>query len=393
MTKKKLLFVGGGYADIPLIAAARKLGYYVISSGNRPDEMGHSYSDEYQFADFSDKDCVLDVAAKNKVDAICSCCNDFSALSVAYAAEKLGLPGHDGYETAKIVHHKDSYREFALKNSIPAPRAKGFKDVDNALAGLEEFNFPVMVKPVDLTGGKGISRMDSFEQAHSVVENAFAVSKSKRIVIEEYVSGTRHGFSAMLHDRKVKFFFIDNEYYYKNPYLVAAASCPSLASAEVEKKLVYYCEKIASALALKDGILHVQFILSRGEPVIIEICRRAPGDLYVQLVKHATGIDYPAWIVKAETGADISGLRQAPPNGIYSRHCLMTDKNGVIKDIVFDKSLKDNIIDKLMWWKPGDLVSDFMTRKFGILFLKYGSLEEMNAKSEAIHELIKVELI
>lgn len=111
---KKLLIAGGGYADIPLIFSAKKLGYHVITTGNRPDELGHLYSDEYHQADFSDIKTMLTLSKQLKISAICACCNDFSALSSAYVAENLGLPGHDSYNTAKIIHHKDLYRQFAL---------------------------------------------------------------------------------------------------------------------------------------------------------------------------------------------------------------------------------------------------------------------------------------
>jgi len=122
-----LLIVGGGYADIPLILSAKKLGYHVITTGNRPNELGHLYSDEYHQADFSDIEAILTLSEQLKISAICACCNDFSALSSAYVAEKLGRPGHDSYETAKIIHHKDLYRQFALKHGISSPIAMGLK--------------------------------------------------------------------------------------------------------------------------------------------------------------------------------------------------------------------------------------------------------------------------
>ena len=156
-SKKNLLVAGGGYADIPLILSAKQLGYYVISSGNRSDELGHRYSDEYQPADFSDPEAILHLAKQLKVSAICACCNDFSALSTAYAAEQLGLPGHDPYSTSQIIHYKDLYRQFAMKHGIATPRAMGFVNKNDALVSLALFSFPVIIKPVDLTGGKGIS--------------------------------------------------------------------------------------------------------------------------------------------------------------------------------------------------------------------------------------------
>ena len=79
----------------PLILAAKKLGFRVITTGNAPELVGHAYADEYYYADFSDKDEVLTLAREQRIDAICACANDFGAITAAYVAEEMGLPGHD----------------------------------------------------------------------------------------------------------------------------------------------------------------------------------------------------------------------------------------------------------------------------------------------------------
>jgi len=388
--KKRLLIAGGGYADIPLILSAKKLEYHVITSGNRPDELGHRYSDEYQPADFSDPEAILHLAKRLKVSAICACCNDFSALSAAYAAEQLELPGHDSYRIAKIIHHKDQYRQFAWDHGITTPKALAFTNKKDALNKMESLPFPVIVKPVDLTGGKGMSTINKMEEAEAALEKAFFISRTKRIVVEEFIAGSRHGFSVFLVNGRVVFFFSDNEHYYLNPYLVSAASVPSIASPIVEQKLCAESEKIASLLSLKTGIFHIQYILRDEDPFIIEICRRAPGDLYVKLVEHATGVDYPAWIVKASAGLDCSGLVHAETKGFFTRHCVMSATPGKVKDIIFDAEIEKQIIDKFMWWKKGDVVSDIMTAKFGIVFLQFRTQDEMLDKTERMQELIRV---
>ena len=388
--KKRLLIAGGGYADIPLILSAKKLGYHVITSGNRPEELGHQYSDEYQGADFSDPKAILHLAKRLKISAICACCNDFSALSAAYAAEHLGLPGHDPYRVSQIIHHKDQYRQFALTHGITTPKAMGFTNKKDALSRINSFPFPVIVKPVDLTGGKGISTVNGIGEAKTAIEKAFAISRTKRIVVEEFVVGSRHGFSAFLVNGRIVFFFSDNEHYFLNPYLVSAASVPSIASPIAEQRLCAESEKIASLLSLKTGIFHIQYILRGEQPVIIEICRRAPGDLYIKLVEHATGVDYPAWIVKASAGLDCSGLVHVEPKGFFTRHCVMSATLGKIRDIIFDADIEKLIIDRFMWWKKGDPVSDVMTSKFGIVFLKFQSQEEMMKKTDHMQELIRV---
>lgn len=392
MRKKRILISGGGYADLPLIRSAKKLGYHVITTGNRPEESGHEESDEYHPADFSDPEAILELAKQLNIDAICPCSNDFSAISSAYVAECLGLPGHDSYATTRLLHHKDSYHEFASSHNIPTPKAKAFTDIDSAFSAIGSFQPPVMVKPVDLTGGKGISKVDDLSEAKQALQNAFAISRSKRVLIEEFITGSRHGFSAFIRKEKIVFYFSDNEHYYLNPYMVSAASTPSTVSREAIEKLIYQSEKIASLLSLKTGIFHVQYILHNNEPIIIEICRRSPGDLYTRLVEHATGVPYPAWIVKTFAGLDCPGLSYAEPKGFFTRHCMMSNQLGRIRAVTFDPSIKGNIREQVTWWRKGDYISDVMTSKFGIVFLEFGSMEEMLTKTENMQELIRVEV-
>lgn len=386
--QKKVLLSGGGYADIPLIKAAQNLGYYVITSGNRPGELGHTISDKYSPADFSDPDAIFELAKKLDVDAICPCCNDFSAISSAYAAEKLGLPGFDSYETSRLIHHKDSYRKFAKENAIPSPYARGFNNVKEVESSIEDFRFPLIVKPVDLTGGKGIMKVTNLVELKSALQEAFKLSKLGRVVVEEFVEGSRHGFSAFLRDGKIVFHFTDNELYYLNDYMVSAASAPSTVPASAIHNLIYQSEKISQILSLKNGVFHVQFILRDNEPVIIEICRRPPGDLYIKLVEYATGIDYSSWIVRAFCGLDCGGLKQKDVAGYFLRHCVMSSNNGYLKAVDMKLSIKNNIINSMMWWQPGDKVTDFLVAKFGIVFLKFDSMNEMLEKSEIMQELI-----
>jgi len=388
--KKKLLIAGGGYADIPLIKAGRKLGYYVISSGNRPDELGHKYSDQYQKCDFSDQKALLALARSLKIDAICPCTNDFSALSSAYVAEKLGLKGHDSLQVTKILHHKDKYRTFCKENKIRAPKAKDYMEPQKAIKDLDSFDLPVIVKPVDLTGGKGITRIDSKDKASQAINNAFNISKNKRIVIEEFIHGSNHGLSTLIVNKKVKFYFADNEHYFINKYMVSGASTPTSVSKKNIKSLIEELEKMASILKLKDGILHVQFILNNNTPYIIEICRRPPGDLYVDFVTHATGINYAAFIVKSFTGASIADIEHTEPNGYHTRHCVMANTPGKVKNIVFDKLIQSKIIDKFMWCKKGDVIKNHLVQKCGIVFLSYDSKKDMLKTTCKLNNFIKV---
>ena len=397
-TKKKLLLLGGSHAEIPLIKAAKQLGWYVITTGNNRDGLGHPYADKTVFADFSNKEAMLELARTEGVQAVCSGCNDFALLSTVYVCEKLGIPGHDSYATSLEIHHKDKYRALATRLGIPTPSAKvvhNETEFEQAIATLE---FPIIVKPVDLTGGKGIHRAANAIEAREAYKNATSRTREDHIVVEEFVQGTNHGFSAMLVKGKVAFAFADNEQYYINKYLVSGANTPSTTQKASLAKLREYSERIAHELHLVDGILHIQYIeKADGTPFIIEICRRPPGDLYIKFVKYATGIDYPKFIVKAETGMDISDITDSPTQGFWLRHCVMSDReadengcSGIVRDVSFAPEIQKNIVEKFLWFKPGETITDKLLYKAGIVFFKFDTLEEMTDKTARMTDLVKI---
>ncbi|MBR1692538.1 MAG: ATP-grasp domain-containing protein [Lachnospiraceae bacterium] len=391
---KKLLLLGGSHAEIPLIRAAKRLGYYVITSGNQIDGMGHPYADEYCMCDFSDKEAVLALAKEKRVDAICSGCNDFAALTTAYVCEKLGLSGHDSYETACRIHHKDRYRLLAEKLGIKTPKAERCLTKQEMLKASESMQFPLIVKPVDLTGGKGMQRCDMPGQIESAFARAMEMTREEHVLIEEFVEGTNHGFSAYIRDEKVSFYFVDNEQYYKNPYLVSGASAPGDVPEAAIRQLCEDCEKLSSYLKLVDGILHIQFILKDdGMPVIIEVCRRAPGDLYIELVRLATGLDYPYYLVAAEAGIrlDVPVFHEA--DGYYVRHCVMADAAGSIGSVEIAEEIRPYLVSELFWYREGDLVEDVMKYKAGIIFLHFQTEKEYRQYLPQLTELIRIRLL
>ena len=202
----------------------------------------------------------------------------------------------------------------------------------------------------------------------------------------------------MLVKGKVAFAFADNEQYYINKYMVSGANSPSSTSVAGLAKLRDYSEHIAKELHLVDGILHIQYIeKADGTPVIIEICRRPPGDLYIKFVKYATGVDYPKFIIMAETGMDISSIADVPSNGFWLRHCLMADRQagengckGIVRNVLFAPEIEQNIVEKFLWYKPGEIVADKLIYKAGIVFFKFETLEEMQDKTARMTELAKV---
>ena len=389
---KKLLVLNGSHSDIPLIKAGKERGYYVITSGNNPDLIGHQFSDEYVYGDFSDPDGMLQIFKDKGIDAVCSCANDFGAITAAYLAENLNLPGHDTYENALTIHHKDKFKAFSQKYDIHTPKAKSFDELAKALDYSNDLAFPQIVKPIDLTGGKGVTTVNNKEEYINAVKKAFDMSRQKRIVVEPFIKGTYHSFSTFLVDKKVYAYFSDNEYSYINPFLVTTSAGPATGVEKVKDILIKDSEKIADILNLRNGVFHIQYVMSEDKPYILEITRRCSGDFYPVPVEYGMGIKWSDWIVSSECGLDDDSYLSKPYDKqlLGGRHCIMGDRNGVVKSVSISDEIKNNIYQDFSWWKPGYEIGNYMVDKLAVLFLRYSSYEEMIDKSERITDLIRV---
>jgi biotin carboxylase len=389
---KKLLILNGSHSDVPLIQAGKKLGFHVITTGNEPRLIGHRYADEYHKVDFSDKQGILSLSRKLNIDAICSCANDFGAITASYVAEKMGLPGHDPYEITLTLHLKHRFKEFALANNISTPHATSYLSPEKAYEGLDKLSFPLIIKPVDLTGGKGISKANSKEEYIKAVEYAISCSRMNQILVEEFIQGTYHSFTTFVRDRKIVFSFSDNEYSFLNPYLVTTSAAPAIGIEKVRSQLIEESERIIDLLSLCDGIFHIQYIQAGSKAWIIEITRRCSGDFYPNPVNYATGLDWAEWIVKAESGFDCGDFPKVEQRGFFGRHCIMSRKNGTIKNINISPELDGNITDEFMILNKGDKIDQYMVNKLAVIFLRYGSMEEMIKKTMNINNLVSVDL-
>ncbi len=389
---KKILLLNGSISEIPLIHAAKKLGCYVITSGNMPQLPGHKLADEYISADFSDAYAILKIARDNEVDGIVSCANDFGYLTAAYVCEKLGLPGHDDFKTACAVHHKDAFRKIMKDSGLRTPRVFVCRSEDDIRGVLAQFSAPLVIKPTDLTGGKGVSICKNEKEALDGFSRAMKATRQDHVICEEFIEGKNYGASFILKNDRVIAAVFGNELYYKNNFLVSGACTAADLPLQTRQQLCRDIETISKKLDLCDGLFHVQFIADKnGTAVIIDPCRRAPGDLYVTFAKYVTMIDFPDLIVQSELGIMLPDLPRAAERYI-ARMCLMTDKNGTIKGLRTAPELEKHIIDREIWAKPGDRIESYLTYKAGIVFLEYASAPELYTAYERFHELMNIDV-
>ena len=374
--EKRVLVTGGSHAELPLIEELHKLGYTVITTGNNKDGIGHQHADKYMSGDFSNKEFVFQLAKEEKVCGIISGCNDFAYISTAYACEKLGLPGHDSYEMSKKIHHKEQFHKLLMESNVRAPKHVDCSKEDVSWA-YEKIGFPLVVKPVDLTGGKGVQICYHIEELVQAVDHALSLSREQIVMLEEYIEGDNYGASFLLKNRKVITFFCGNEQYSNDKYLVSGAYGPSDLSQQTLFELISQVEAVARKNSLVDGLFHVQFIVDKqGDPIMIDPCRRTPGDLYVLLAEYSSGINYSKEIVKAELGLELEDSYPEQHNFV-ARECIMSDGNGIVKGVNFDVNIEKNILVKMIWGKQGDSIDNYLKYKAGIVIMQFEHVAEM----------------
>ncbi len=383
---KKVLMLGGSMQQIPIIKLAKEMGLYVVTCDYTPENSGHQYADEYHNVSTTDMEGVLALARKLNIDGIIAYASDPAAPTSAYVAEHLGLPGNP-YESVKLCTEKDLFRSFLREHGLNAPRAKGYTNYKDAYMEIDQFQFPLMIKPVDSSGSKGVIKIYNKEELKLAVEEALSYSRGKRFIVEEFIEKKGYqvsgdGFSV---DGKLVFTSYGNELYSSaggtREYVALGEFWPSLLSPEMKNKVDGEIQKLITALGMKTCAYNIEVIVDKEDNVyILELGPRNGGSYIPQLIQYATGVDLVKYTILGALGEDCSGLHMADTNGCYSNYMIMSHVKGKFKRIHFNPDFEaNNLLEVHCTYKEGDQVEPYKntTNSMGTILFKADSVEEM----------------
>lgn len=280
----------------------------------------HQYSDASFYIDYSNRDALLRLVESEKFDYIVPTCNDYSYMSCAWFAKQWGYSGFDGFDVASIIHNKNKFRLFTQQYSLPAPRANwqnGDAPID--VSGLK---YPLLVKPVDSFSGRGVTKVLDVSQIEVAVEAARQASRSREIVLEEFVDGALHSHSAFIHDQEIVVDFFVDEFCIVYPYQVNCSNHPSRLATTIQGSVRATMLQVVKLLGLQDGLLHTQFMVKGDQYWIIECMRRCPGDLYGSLIERSTASRYMDYYVRPFIGEVISCSSKTEVYKPIGRHTI-----------------------------------------------------------------------
>ena len=392
------MILGGARYILPVIKKAQQLGIYVITCDYLPDNVAHKYSDEYMNISIVDKEAVLKGAREAEIDGIMSFACDPGVVTAAYVAEKLNLPFCGSYESVSILQNKDKFRSFLEKNGFTVPASGGYKTMDEALSDIEKFTFPVIVKPVDSAGSKGVSRVDDKNNLEGAIEFALKYSINGRFIIEDFIE--KKGFSSdsdsFTVDGKFEFLsFSDQRFDEKadNPYTPAAYSWPPTMEDSAQEELRSELQRLSDLLGLKTSIYNIETrVGTNNKPYIMEMSPRGGGNRLSEMLYHATGVDLIENAVRAAVGEPLSELSQKEYNGYLAEIILHSEKSGVFESLCVNEEIKNNVIEEDLWVKEGDKVSGFSgaNEAIGTLVLRFDTRERMEEVLKDQEKYVKV---
>ena len=397
---KTILLLGGSAQQVIAIETAKRMGLRTVLCDYLPDNPGQYHADAFHLVSTTDKEAVLKVAINEKVDGILAYASDPAAPTAAYVAEKLGLPGSP-YKSVELLCNKDEFREFLATNHFHTPLASGYDSIQKALHEIQSgrFNFPVIVKPVDSSGSKGVSRIDDIQEAEEKMTYAMSFSRAKRIIVEEYVEkyGYQIAGDGLSIDGKLVFRYFANDHFDPkcvNPFVPISASFPYNMPKEVQDKVHDEIQRLISLLHMGTTTYNFDLRIDKDYNVyLMEVAPRDGGNYIPDIIKYATGVDLVECSVKAAIGDPIDVSTFGKPQGYWAYYAVHSYKDGILDHVYIKPEVaKKNIVESHLIKNPGDEIKAFTgaNTTLGILLMKFDNLDQMLYMMDHSEEWIQV---
>lgn len=396
---KKLLLLGGSRYLLPIIQTAKSLGIHTITCDYLPNNIAHKYSDEYHNISIVEKEKVFELADFLRIDGIMSFACDPGVVTAAYVAEKLSLPNVGPYESVSILQNKGRFRQFLASSGFNVPKARSYSELKSAIADADYFHWPVIVKPVDSAGSKGVTKVDDICNLAAATENALMFSITHQFIIEEFVDkmGYSSDTDAFSIDGNFVFVSFNNQHFdslARNPYTPAAFSWPSTMPSLIQQELRKDLQKLITLLEMRTAIYNIETRQGvDGKGYIMEVSPRGGGNRLAEMLRYSTGADLIRYSILDAIGEPVSDKINDPVyNGCWAEVILHAERSGRFSALKVSKEIESYIIEKDLWIKKGDIVHEFSgaNESIGTLVLKFPNQEILLLTMKHITQLVQV---
>lgn len=370
----KLAIIGASYLQNPLIEKAKTMGIETHVFAWKCGDIGEKTADYFYPISIVEKEQILEKCKEIGIDGICTIASDLATVAVNYVANAMGLVGNSA-QCVELSTNKHKMRLAFEENNDPSPksiRVEGYKDVEH-----ENFIFPIIVKPTDRSGSRGITKLQNREGLEEAIERAKKESFEKKALVEEFAEGQEYSVEFLSYKGRHHFLALTKKYTTGAPHFIETAHIePAPVSSEILDKVKETVEHALTSLKIENGASHSELKIDhKGRIKLIEIGARMGGDFIgSHLVYYSTGNDFVKNVILIAIGHKPELEEAVDISSVGVRFVFSND------DIKVINKLKEEHPEYILmedYEKPGSReVTDSSTR-FGAFIIQAPNLEEL----------------
>ena len=396
---KKLLILGAGIYQVPLINTAKRLGIYTIAASIPGNYPGFELADKVYYENTTDYEAILKIAKEEKIDGIVTAGTDVAVITIGKVCDALGLTGLSE-QAAMIATDKLLMKEVYEAEGVRTARyRKVYSSNDDYADQLSELTPPLMFKSVDSSGSRGIIKVSSPSEYDAAREYVKASTRSDYFIVEEFIDGEEFGAQAFVRNGKVEFILPHGDYVFKGDTGVPVGHfAPYDLSAEVLEDANKQLVGAIRAMKLDNCAINADFIMKDGKTYVLELGGRSGATCLAELTAIYYDFDYYEKIILTALGEEVDFTPgPAAKNGRVpnASKLLTSDKDGVIVSQTNDNPPHPDICEVQFDYKPGDEVHKFRVgpHRIGHVITKGKSLNEavelLNKALDNIHIVVE----
>jgi len=376
---KKLLILGSDASNMDMIACAHEMGVYVIAVDGITDRSiapAKQIADEAWDIDYSDLDAIEKKCLESGVNGVFAGYSEFRVLAACRIAKRMGFPFYATEAQINLTRNKRTFKDMCIKHDIPVPKDYCFAYPLSA----EEKNhieFPVIVKPADYAGRKGITVCYSREQLDAAIEYAVSKSQSRTIIVEDYLHGIEFSSIYTIVDGKISLSSVNEKYITKDQekisglceFLISPAKSYGRYIEELDGKLRTFLNSIDA----KNAVAFFQGIVTDQKIYVFEMGYRINGNNDYRVIERMNGLNYMKMLIAYSLCGDVCDdiSKDNPVFSQYACTLLYYAHEGIVGEYILDNAINHpqvtNVV-KNVW--QGRKVEEDGSTKQKVLTLK-----------------------
>ena len=345
---KRVLVLAGGVPQIKLINELHERDCFVIVADYNENPVAKKYADIFYQKSTLDLNAIREIAIREKVDMILTCCTDQAVHTMAVISKELNLPCYLREETGVLVTNKLYMKRKFRENDIPT--------ADFWIAGKETDltvdSFPLIVKPVDCNSSKGVVKVRNKNELNIAVNKAIDLSRTKTAIVEEFIEGKELSVDAIVVNGKAKILCVSTSDKIKddNKFVIYRGYYPANISGILYKRLEEIVQKIATSFKLENSPMLVQVLNKEDRLYVIEFSARTGGCIKYHMIQLASGVDVINVLVDISETKDVNINIRKSDKVIVNEFLYCT--NGEFKCLYgFNECVQEGILERVFLLK------------------------------------------